>query len=93
MFSVTFLLVGILIIAFHHHDDDCSIGAAAPKMYAVNHNYFPFDLKELLFGSMNRSELDNRAPPCLIPVSDGHMSNRREYRVKRSEISKHLTFF
>ncbi len=63
MFSIVSLIVGLIIIAVHHRDDDCAGCAAAPKMYSVIHDYFPFDLKELLFGSLSRSELDNRAPP------------------------------
>jgi|GEM_PF-2088065 len=67
MFSIVSLIVGIIIIAFHHHDDDCA-GCAAPRqMPSVIHNYLPFDLKELLFGTLSRSELDNRAPPLSDP--------------------------
>jgi len=63
MFSVVSLIVGIIIIAYHHHDYDCAGCAVAPKIPSLIHNYFIFDLKELLFGSLSRSELDNRAPP------------------------------
>ncbi len=63
MFSIVSILVGIIIIAFHHDYDGCADCAAPRQMPSVIHNYFFFDLKELLFWSLGRSELDNRAPP------------------------------
>ena len=63
MFSVVIVIVGIIIIACHNDHDDSACCAAVRKLPSVLHNYFSFDLKELLFGSLTRSELDNRAPP------------------------------
>ena len=69
MFSIVALIVGILIIAFHHDYDDCAGCEAARQMWSKIANCFSFYLKGLLFGSISQSELDNRAPPRLIPVS------------------------
>jgi hypothetical protein len=64
MFSIVTLIVGIIIIAFHHDYDDCSDCEAAPQICLAIDNYFPLDLKQLLFASISRSALDDRAPPC-----------------------------
>ncbi len=64
MFSIVLIIVGLIILAVHHNADDYAECSAAPKRLSVTNNYFSFDLKELLFGSLSRTELDNRAPPA-----------------------------
>ncbi len=63
MFSLVTLIVGIIIIAFHHNYDDCSSCEAATQICSVIDNYFSLDLDELFFASISLSELADRAPP------------------------------